>query len=120
MTTLNKQGYGDLVERDIKWLEQQPRSPERDRLTRMLQLIHRSESVWSKEWPTKAGFYWFYGKLFGSRYALLQAQVLMYQAGHPFYLIDGSYANKDSACGLWTRAVLPMVPTSAELEEMLK
>lgn len=66
---------------------------------------------WTKTWPTKPGFYWFYGKQFGdgeSRFAWTECMqisngVLIKGEGFIWWKTEGHD-------GVWTPAVLPEIP----------
>lgn len=86
------------------------------------------EPLWSKEWPTEPGYYWFYGWLSRSRTHRDFVAPKMYQAKivqtyHDVkmrtfsYVIDGNKLNEEYALGLWTPAFPPEAPDLSELME---
>lgn len=80
--------------------------------------------MWTKEWPTEPGWYWFYGHQWRAMYdeasELVPIKVercsnaWLYGAGsHFLYKAEG-------ARGLWTPAIMPDLPADYQIEEVLK
>lgn len=72
--------------------------------------------VWSREWPTEPGDYWFYGWTHecakgNPRMGLAQVCQIANGLAH---IVRGALAyESDGAEGFWTRATLPDPPTEA-------
>lgn len=64
---------------------------------------------WSPEWPTREGWYWFYGKLSDVRYRVNLYAVLVDESGIPMI---GPYDLNESAgaTGLWLPLETPAPP----------
>lgn len=73
---------------------------------------------WSKRWPTKPGYYWFYG--WTSEHVLdLPAQIYFAEAkkvsNGTIYVANGRFIWKDEgAKGMWMHATLPDLPKEDE------
>lgn len=79
----------------------------------------REKSLWSKEWPTEPGYYWFYGYL---NPGVIIQEPNLHLIHFPYskmievdYCISG--IRKGEALGLWTPAFPPEVPDLSELTE---
>lgn len=73
--------------------------------------------VWTTEWPTSPGIYWFYGDLFGRKNRRDDLRIQMHLVrchqganGLVFVSDINSFVFKSEAVGVWTTAVLPDVP----------
>jgi len=73
--------------------------------------------MWTKEWPTESGFYWFYGFLWsrdGDKPELISIEVI--QASNAIiYVAKGSFIYKtENHVGFWNKADLPELPSHHE------
>lgn len=70
---------------------------------------------WKKEWPTKSGFYWFYGWAFQlwkkHPRELYYVQVLKISNGF-LYITNGYDLDKSEAEGRWQPVILPKLPSN--------
>ena len=80
--------------------------------------------VWSEEWPTKEGMYWFYG--WRSEFWDQQPKLRVVKVQHtgqdtkpyPTYICDGAFLYKsEGANGLWLSIDMPQLPEE-ELREL--
>lgn len=75
---------------------------------------------WTAEWPTEEGWYWFYGKRFGSSSTKMLQPVEVILAGrgdtsHLVYINSGNFMYKqEGARGLWMPLAPPPVPEEEE------
>lgn len=77
--------------------------------------------AWSEEVPTKAGWYWFYGRLFGAYddTDLAPVKVVINRKGKPTYTSQGAFIYPDAkggCIGYWHKAHLPFVPDGADFD----
>lgn len=80
---------------------------------------------WTKEWPTKRGWYWFLGQtsriMWDMRPEYLPVRVCKDSVGKLIYVVGGRFLYKsEGARGLWTRMLMPDPPTDYQIEESLK
>ena len=68
--------------------------------------------VWTKEWPTEPGWYWFYGHLYGEDRDSEYGIVRVYEISNGVMrTIDGQFMYEaDGHDGIFTKAILPLVP----------
>lgn len=73
--------------------------------------------MWTKEWPTGPGYYWFHGWMFEYHYLPPRTHLIKVcpYAGGTFCLSD-SYGKLDDriCCGVWHPATLPEPPEDFE------
>lgn len=79
-------------------------------------------TMWTTEWPTESGFYWFYGFLWGYRNGdkprLVSVEVSPISNGI-MYVTKGSFIYKrEGHIGLWHVADLPKLPSHSELMDL--
>lgn len=68
---------------------------------------------WSDVWPTKKGFYWFYGVTsnYDEKPALYYVKVRNAQNGHALYITEGRFLfQSERAKGQWMPVALPELP----------
>lgn len=75
------------------------------------------EMVWSKKWPVKKGWYWFYGwtakpgRLIKQLPRMTLVQVRHARKKTPIYITEGRFLFRaEGAAGLWASAELPEPP----------
>jgi hypothetical protein len=81
-----------------------------------------TKQIWTKEWPTEAGTYWFYGWRFGNEGLnkddepeLNFVEVSKIVNGF-MYITRGHWLTAEKgyeggAIGLWTKAIVPELPS---------
>ena len=73
--------------------------------------------MWSEQWPTKPGHYWFWGWMsqFGKTYFLAGMHLVRVAKGASslFYVTHGTFLYKSDAEGVWQEAVMPAPPDNA-------
>ena len=79
--------------------------------------------MWTKEWPTESGFYWFYGFLWsrmdGDKPHLVSVEVRPISNGI-MYVAKGSFIYKrEKHIGFWHKADLPELPSHSELMDLV-
>ena len=81
--------------------------------------------MWTKEWPTEAGFYWFYGFLWyryyrdGDKPELVSVEVIPVSNGI-MYVAHGSFIyESEKHMGFWRKADLPELPSHSELMDLI-
>ena len=74
--------------------------------------------MWTKEWPTEIGFYWFYGFLWSRREddkPRLDSVEVKPIGNGIMYVAGGSFIYKTEECiGFWHKADLPELPSHHE------
>lgn len=72
---------------------------------------------WSQDFPTKPGYYWFYGDPFGNKRGADGLQVRLhwvraYQGANSLVVVSdmNSFMYWDEVVGLWTQAIPPELP----------
>ena len=71
---------------------------------------------WSKEWPIKTGWYWFYGDPHSKnpeyKHIMLHPVKVSQGANSLIFMSEGSFIYKSqSSKGLWREMVVPKNPT---------
>ena len=81
--------------------------------------------MWTKEWPTEAGFYWFYGFLWyryyrdGDKPELVSVEGILASNGI-MYVAKGAFIYKsEKHIGFWHKADLPELPSHSELMDLI-
>ena len=71
---------------------------------------------WSKKWPNKRGYYWFFGWCFSSRTRLPElhfVKVRLDGTKRPLYITNGHFLYKaEGAEGVWLPVELPEPPAT--------
>lgn len=83
--------------------------------------MSKKKVIWTQEWPTEPGYYWFYGRRFSTRNRCSDlpsemsfVEVFMSAEESPVYICNGNFLYKREATkGWWTRAELPDPPEEA-------
>ena len=70
---------------------------------------------WTHEWPTKPGWYWFYGDPYKKepefRYIVLHPVSVHQGANSLVYVTGAGFMYKvEASNGLWTKMIVPEVP----------
>mgnify|MGYP001590491584 CR=1 FL=1 len=67
--------------------------------------------MWTDEWPTEPGYYWFYGWKYGKTFAAIDKPIVVTfrNTSNGFRCDDSSM--EDEAVGMWQRIAPPAVPT---------
>jgi hypothetical protein len=76
--------------------------------------------IWSYDWPTEPGWYWFYGWCFRSRGYPAKMHLVRVRkiANGVAHVTDGHFLWRgEGAYGMWTEAVLPDPPEDGWLQE---
>ncbi len=77
---------------------------------------NEGKPLWSKDWPTEPGYYWFYGWCWrGWRDdhtpELHYVEVALDSTGKPMYITNGHFLYKaEGADGFWLPVKLPELP----------
>ena len=75
--------------------------------------------MWTQEWPTEPGWYWFYGQCFrnwtGEWCPRLYYVTARRCSNGMVYTTDGHFMYEEEAQGWWQPAVLPELPEDAQL-----
>ena len=81
--------------------------------------VEYKKALWSQDWPTKPGFYWFYGRDWPRAPLSMElAEVFLSGNGHPVYICRGAFINKlEGSDGFWTKANLPNPPEEIKSHE---
>lgn len=76
----------------------------------------REKPLWSREWPTEPGKYWFYGL---SSPEHVNPSMILIDVRKDWYAVANTTIpiRKERALGLWTPAFLPNVPDLSEITE---
>ena len=79
--------------------------------------------MWTKEWPTESGFYWFYGFLWsrmdGDKPHLVSVEVRQISNGI-MYVAKGAFIYKrEKHIGFWHKADFPELPSHSELMDLI-
>ena len=76
---------------------------------------------WTKEWPTKRGWYWLYGQTtWDMQLEYVPVQVWKNATDKPTYVAGPQFLYKaEGARGLWTRMIMPDPPTDFQIEEAI-
>ena len=72
-----------------------------------------ASTIWSKEWPTEPGWYWFYGDPFNkAKHWIRLNTVKIVQTSKSIALIcNGNFMYKQEASdGFWTPIIIPELP----------
>ena len=71
-------------------------------------------SVWTREWPTTAGYYWFHGHKWSTSprdaepTSTYFVRCCLDGTNSPTYITDGHFLYKaEGACGVWMPAKVP-------------
>ncbi len=85
----------------------------------------KTNTTWTKEWPTERGWYWFYGQtsriLWDMEPRYVPVRVFKDGTGKPVYAGGGQFLYKaEGMRGLWTPMVMPTPPTDYQIEEVLR
>lgn len=79
-----------------------------------LKLTPEEAEVWTKEWPTEPGYYWFYGQPYAKTlYDPRLHIVTVHRTANEsiVYLVEGSFMRKSAGVeGVWCPAMLPEPP----------
>ena len=70
---------------------------------------------WTHDWPTKPGWYWFYGDPHGNRYKDQFVRLYPVRVGKISnglsYVAEGNFTFKSQASdGVWTKMIVPSEP----------
>lgn len=75
--------------------------------------------MWTKEWPTKQGWYWYYGKTRMSETLYLSAVKVRHDGkGNPIYIDGAQFISKKDGFereGWWKRMEDPDLPESIDM-----
>jgi len=81
--------------------------------------------MWTKEWPTESGFYWFYGFLWyryyrdGDKPELASIEVIPTSNGI-MCVAKGAFIHEgEKHMGFWCKADLPELPSHNELMDLI-
>jgi len=82
------------------------------------------DQVWTSEWPTEPGKYWFYGYYYGDltidglpKFGLVT--VVKTQQDYVIRLVEGKFMyQEDSHLGFFTKAETPVVPPLSAFETL--
>jgi len=81
--------------------------------------------MWTKEWPTESGLYWFYGFLWYQHYRDGDNPKLVSVEAKPasngiMYVAKGTFIYKiEGHMGFWRKADLPELPSHNELMDLI-
>jgi len=80
--------------------------------------VIEQEGEWTPDWPTEAGMYWLWGRVWGDKEPrLYHTEVNVNNSGHPIYVCKGHFLFKGDAKGevRWLKINPPKTPAlSAE------
>ena len=82
------------------------------------------KAIWTEEWPTARGWYWFYGQTSRMMWDMMpeymSVRVHLDARYKPVYVANGRFLHKaEGARGLWTSMVTPEPPTDYQIEKII-